>query len=114
MDIDYLAWRFWIDIAQVLGLIGLAVYTWFVNRTKANSQAIEVLEEKSDKRFSDHHTRLSVIEKELTHVPGEPEVGRIHNRIDQVGQGVKHIEGEMKQMNATLHLIQQYLLEKGK
>ena len=39
---------------------------------------------------------------------------RIHNRIDQVGQGVRHLEGEMKQINQTLHMIQQYLLEKEK
>lgn len=110
MEVDYGAWRFWLDLLQLAGVIAIGVYTWVVNRTKANRDSIEHV----DATVGKLNDRVTVIENEIKHLPGEPEVGRIHNRIDQVGQGVRHIEGEMKQMNATLHLIQQYLLENGK
>jgi hypothetical protein len=48
------------------------------------------------------------------HLPDNDKMGEVHYRIDQVGQGVKGLEGEMKQMNHTLQLIQGYLLESRK
>ena len=109
MDVfDYRALDFWWNIIQTAVLVFVAVYTWLVNRTKANREAINAVNEKVDGL----HDRVTVIEHELEHVPGDQAISRIHSRIDQVGQGVRHLEGEMKQINQTLHMIQQYLLEK--
>ena len=105
---DYRGLDFWWNVIQTSVLVFVAVYTWLVNRTKANREAITTVNEKVDGL----HSRVTVIEHELEHVPGDQAVSRIHTRIDQVGQGVSHMEGEIKQINQTLHLIQQYLLEK--
>jgi uncharacterized protein YoxC len=104
---DYRALGFWWDILQTAILTFVAIYTWLVNRTKANRKAINSVNEKVDGL----HNRVTVIEHELEHVPGDQAVSGIHKRIDQVGQGVRHLEGEMKQVNHTLHLIQQQMFK---
>ena len=105
---DYHLLSFWWDVIQTAILTFVAIYTWVVNRTKANRAAIQVL----DNRLDELRGRVVVMEHSLQHVPGDQAIARIHTRIDQVGQSVRHMEGEMKQLNQTLHLIQQYLLEK--
>lgn len=107
---DYRAVNFWWDIIQTAILSFVAIYTWLVNRTKANREAINAVNERVDGL----HNRMTVVEHELEHVPGEPAISGIHKRIDQLGQGVRHLEGEMKQINHTLHLIQQHMLERRK
>ena len=105
---DYRLLDFWWNIIQTAILAVIALYTWLVNRTKANRAAITVVNEKVDGL----HYRVTIIEHELEHLPGNETISRLHSRIDQVAQGVRHLEGEMKQINQTLHLIQQDLLEK--
>ena len=109
MDVtDYSEIEFWWNALQTVVLLFVAVYTWLVNRTKANRAAISATNDKMDGL----HSRVTVLENELGHVPGDEEVARIHSRIDQVAQGVQRLEGEMKHINQTLTMIQQYLLEK--
>ncbi|MDH5185206.1 MAG: DUF2730 family protein [Gammaproteobacteria bacterium] len=107
MGADYNEWRFWFDIVQLVATLLIGIYVWQTNKHKANHKAIKDVDEK----VIDHQERILVIENEMTHVPGDKEISRIHNRIDQVGQGVKHIEGTVQQMNTTLTLIQQSLME---
>ena len=68
--------------------------------------------EKVNKDICALENQLATIGTHIKHLPDDTAVSRINNRIDQVGQGMRHLEGEMKQINQTLHLIQQYLLEK--
>ena len=106
---DYSAARFWFDILQSLFMVGVSIYVWWSNKSKATRTAID----RVDARVSGHETRLLLIEQDIKHQPGNAEIGEIHQRVDQVGQGLARLEGEMKQANLTLQLIQQHLLEKG-
>ena len=104
---DYNALDFWWNVLQILFLGVIAIHTWLVNRTKAHREAIDAVDEK----VGGLHRRVTLIEHELVHLLGDQAIARIHSRIDQVGQGVRHLESEMKQVNHTLYLIQQHLLE---
>ncbi len=107
---DYSAAKFWFDVVQTAFMAFVSVYVWWTTRTRATKAAID----RVDDRVTGHETRLLLIEQHAKHIPGHEDLGAIHNRVDQVGQGVRTLEGEMKQINHTLHLIQQHLLENGK
>ena len=105
--IDYGKVGFYWDIAQGVFLLLMAIYTYVVNRTKANQQSIKKLES----NFNNLSNQVKLMERELKHLPDDQAIAKIHNRIDQVGQGVKHLEGQLGQINNTVSMIQQYLLE---
>ena len=118
---DYGLWKFWFDIGQTVFVVLVGIYTWQANKHRATKSAINRIQEQLendiralDSRIDEHRDRLTTVERELTHVPGANDIGEIHYRVDQIGQGVKSLEGEMKQINNTMQLIQQYLLENGR
>lgn len=104
---DYYSAKFWFDVAQFTLTSILGVYVWLVNRNRATRSAID----RVDSRVDDIKQQVARLEQDMHHAPGNSEIGEIHQRIDRVGQGVTRMEGEMKQVNKTLYLIQQYLLE---
>ena len=113
--------RLVLDLVQVIGLGIVSLYTWWTNRQRATKEAIAAVEEKHDTdnkaieaRIQAHNDRLLSMEQQIAHLPDNDKLGEVHYRIDQVGQGVKGLEGQMKQMNHTLQLIQGYLLENRK
>ncbi|RMG56318.1 MAG: hypothetical protein D6717_06785 [Gammaproteobacteria bacterium] len=118
---DYGQWKFWFDVAQTLFMFLMGVYAWQANKHRATKAAIDRVEQRVmevldsvDGRLDEHRDRLTSVEREIAHVPGSRELGEIHYRVDQVGQGVKGLEGEVKQINNTVQMIQQYLLESGR
>ena len=102
--------RLWWDVVQSI-VIGLfVVYGWVLTRTKANQDAINEL----SGRFDRLDKQIQVIQTDLDHQPNKEDITRLHGRIDQVAEGVKHMEGQLKQLNQTLVIIQQHLVQSGK
>lgn len=115
------AMQFWFDAFQAVWTIGVTIYVWFSNRQRATKEAIARVEQKHDidlkrteERLQEYRDRILQLEQQVMHLPDDNKIGQVHYRIDQLGQGVKSMEGEMKQMNHTLQLIQGYLLENKK
>lgn len=118
MGIDETAVRFWFDAFQVAWAVGVTIYVWISNRQRATKEAIDRVEQKHDadvKRFEarlqEYGNRVLQLEQQVMHLPNNEKIGQVHYRIDQLGQGVKGMEGQMVQMNHTLQLIQGFLLE---
>lgn len=110
-DIDFTAAKFWFDVAQGFFTLAVAVYVWLANRRKANQAEIDNV----NMRVRHAEDRVLKLEAIKAYLPSNEEIGQIHSRVDQVGQGLKGMEGELKQINNTMQLIQQHLLaEKGK
>lgn len=102
--------RVWWDVAQSI-VIGLfVVYGWMLTRTKANQDAINDLSLRVDRLDK----QIQTIKTVLDHQPNKEDVTRLHVRIDHVVETVKHMEGQMKQLNQTLLIIQQHLVQSGK
>lgn len=101
--------EFWWDIIQTAGIGLFAVWAWIVNRTKANQDAITQLADRQD--VLEKH--LQVTKTEIKHMPDRDDIERLHGRIDQLAKGVNHVEGQLKQINQTLAIIQQYLVQKN-
>lgn len=116
-DIDYSAAKFWFDFMQTVFMAIVTLYVWINNKHRATKESITQtearLEQKLDAldgRVDEHNDRLLGVEREIHHLPSVKDIHEVHARVDQVGQGVKSMEGEMKQINSTLQLIQQHLL----
>jgi hypothetical protein len=112
--------RFWFDVIQVVWAIAVPVYVWYSNRQRATKEAIGRVEQKHDAdvkrleaRLQEYADRALKLEQQIEHLPNNDKLGEVHYRIDQLGQGVKGMEGQMVQMNHTLQLIQGYLLTAG-
>ena len=109
---DYEAWRFWIDISQVVLTAAIGIYVWVVNRTRVNAARIRKLEDDIDERLDGHDDRLARIESAIEHGPKREDFGRIYARLDEVVQTMSRIEGENQALASNVGLIHQHLLER--
>ena len=99
--------EFWWDIIQTAGIGLFAAWAFMVNRTKANQDAITELALRQD----DLEKHMQVTRTELKNMPDRGDIERLHGRITQLAEGVKHMEGQLKQVNQTLVIIQQHLVQ---
>ncbi len=116
-EAELTAARFWFDLVQVLWAVAVTVYVWHSNRQRATKEAIARVETKHDAdlkrleaRLQEHGDRLLQMEQQVVHLPNNDKIGQVHYRIDQLGQGVEGVKGELKQINHTLHLIQSFMI----
>ncbi|WP_275100133.1 DUF2730 family protein [Sedimenticola hydrogenitrophicus] len=109
MEVDYGAARFWFDVAHLGGLFGLGVYTWIVNRTKANRGAID----RVDSRVSAIDLRLSQLETDVRHLPDHDDLGEIHEKVNTIAGSMKKIEGHLDSLNGNFALLFQDRLNQG-
>ena len=62
------------------------------------------------KALQEHGQRLAVLQSEFEKHNVSDEVAVIHRRVDEVAKMAAEQAGQLKQINNTLHLIQQHLL----
>lgn len=86
------------------------VYAWWNSKTRATKQGFDGV----NNRVNDQENRINLLKQQLDASPSHREIGEVHNRVDQIGQSVTGIQGEMKQMNNTMLLIQQTLMDGNK
>jgi len=96
-----------IKVLEFALVVSGCIYAWWNSKTRATKQGFDEI----NVRLNDHANRINLMDQQLDNAPGHREIGEVHNRVDQIGQAVTGIQGEMKQMNNTLQLIQQSLLE---
>ncbi|MEW4983086.1 MAG: DUF2730 family protein [Cycloclasticus sp.] len=96
-----------IKVLEFALVVSGCIYAWWNSKTRATKQGFDEV----NGRVNGHENRLNLIKQRLDSSPSHKEIGEVHQRVDQIGQAVTGIQGEMKQMNNTLQLIQQSLLE---
>lgn len=101
-QIDYVAMRFWWDIAQTIFLVIMAIYVWIKSRSQVNSDRIEVVENK-----------LSDIDKRLVKAISHDDLEDIHKRLNGISRDLSKVEGEFKSNNRLLHSIDDFLRSQG-
>ncbi len=114
MDLDYKAMGFWWMVGQSIFLAGLYLYTFMSNRQKANASEIKTTREILSGEISDLDDRLIRAETTLNHLPTHEDVGRLHTRINETNESLKHIDGKLTQIDHTTKMINEYLLDRGK
>ena len=105
-------------LVALVVLIGLTVHAVGQARQvaaiRAQAGQAQAAAETSETKLADMEIQITGLAEALRHAPGDEHIARIHNRIDQVGQGVKHLEGQMQAVTRSLDLIQQSLMRADK
>lgn len=114
MELDYKALGFWLQFIQVAATGLVFLYVWITNRQKANTQAIEKLRDDIGSEINKLDDRLIRVEKDVEHLPTHEDMAKLHARINETGEAIKHISGQLNQIDRTTQMINQYLLDKGK
>jgi hypothetical protein len=99
--------RLVLDVLQIAGLIAVGVYTWFINRTKANRDSISRI----DARVHAIEQRFERVETDIHHLPSHHEIAAVHEKINRFGKSLENLRGEVGGIGRTLTLIHQSLLE---
>lgn len=114
MDTDYKALSFWLQVGQALITALVFVYVWITNRQKANTAAIETMRDEIGSELNDLDDRLIRVEKDVEHQPTHEDIAKLHTRINESSERLKHIDGKLEQIDRTTQMINQYLIDKGK
>ena len=89
------------------------IYGWLVSRMQRLSARIRELESQTDHRLDGQAERLSRVEAAVEHGPTRADIGRLHARLDDVGEAVARVEGAEQAAARSLDLIHQHLLGKS-
>ena len=111
---DYEAWKFWLDIFQLLVTAGVAVYLWLVSRTRYNARRLREHAERVDGRLDDHDQVLTRLDERLRHVPDSGSLGRIHTRLDTLTETVAEFSGEFEAWKDSLARVNDFLLHQNR
>lgn len=103
---DYQKYRVVMDILQLLMLASVTVYTWIVNRTKANTAAID--EVKTEQRRVAN--KVDLLENDIAHLPNHGDLEKLHEKVNSVANTLKTVEGELAGVNRNLSLIMDALM----
>lgn len=100
----YVVWSFF----NSLMLLFIAVYTWISNRDKVSREAINAL----TVTVNDIDTRVATVEESIAHVPRQSELNGLHARITKLSDAQSGVSARVDEMNRTLSLIHQYLMNR--
>lgn len=106
---DWNAYRFVFDVLQTLFMAALGIYAWWTSRSRATTSAINQVEI----RMEELNRRVDKVEHDISHLPDHDDIGDIHEKVNQVATTMSNVQGELGQMNKTLGLINEYLLNQG-
>jgi hypothetical protein len=79
--------------------------------TEALSGNLQVMKQDIDARFDQHNTRLTRVEGEMRHMPTHEDLGRLHGRLDGIGQTLSEVKGSSEAGARMMGLIHQHLLD---
>lgn len=111
--LDYKALSFWLQFIQAALTGGVFLYVWLTSRQKANTTAIKEMNESLRREINKVDDRLIQVEKDIEHAPSRADFDKMSSRINGISDSVNHVEGELKQINNTLRLINEHLLNQG-
>lgn len=111
---NYEAWKFWIDLLQLLLVGGVYVFVGFLNHSKATNARISDVEQDTDQRLDAHESRLSNLEGQLKQLPTHKDMDEIKRALAGLARETSEQTGTMKAMGAQLGRINDWLFEKAK
>lgn len=138
MTVDYVAWRFWIDIGQTAATVAIGVYVWWDKRQTQGGQRINRLEAwqieqgpkitaladvvaaRSD-RCARHEERTNKLESEhqvmqanLQNLPDKDDLAELAKQIGRLTEKLATVDGRLTGINRAVDLLNQHHLGIGK
>lgn len=134
--INYPAWKFYLDVLQLLGTLGVAVYVWWSNREKVTSRRFAALEEQvakrlrkddldesntlRDKQCIEHKNQTAALNKayadlhiEVTRLPDRREITKLDNSIKCLTEKLGNLDGRISGLNRVADLMNEFLINQG-
>jgi len=109
-QIDWTAARFLFDVLTTIFMIGVAIYVWWTNRTRATSTALLEVHN----RLDDVDRHVSRIDQTLENRPGYSEIEVLRTELSEMNRGMAQINAQMQSTTALLNRLHEYLLaQKG-
>ena len=124
---DYTAWKFWIDVLQMVATCAIGIYVWWNGRNQANAKrfktledtvtghntSIKMLTEARQQQTTDCEKRLQRIEdleKELNHLPSREEISKLSDKIGSLTEKLGTLDGRLNGINRAVDLLNQHHL----
>ncbi len=95
------------DVLQFVITSAVGIYVWLSNRRKVTQERIDKLEEHMNMRFNSQGERTTRVEAQVQNLPT---AAVIHDLSAQVAE----LRGATSQLNQSLHLIQEHLLDSNR
>lgn len=99
-----------VAVCNLVGLLGLGVYTWVSNKNKANADDIKVV----DNRSTRNESRIAVLESNYTHVPTQAQIGQLYGELRRSNEKIAGMNGRLGALAPTLQLISEHLMHQRK
>lgn len=105
---DYSALRFWLSVVQWTATILVAMYAWWVGRSRATSEALGEM----SKAIEAAHRRLEGLERDLRDAPGHKDIHRMREDLSTLRADVREMSGTLKGMNRAVDLMTEHMMAK--
>lgn len=125
--IDYTAWRFWMDIANLAWGLAVCIYVYFMTRRKAIDQRftkvdddIKILGENIDERCGRQCSRINGLEKNdleqamrIQYMPSNQDIKELSQHITTLQGKLSELNGRLTGINRAVDLLNEYHLKPG-
>lgn len=112
---DYAAWRFWLDVLQLLGTALIGTYVWIVSRTRYNTKQLREHENAVDARLDEAEKHGVKMDGQIAALERRvDQIGRVHKRIDILAEEVHQTRGEFEGVKRSVDRVHEYLLHKDR
>ena len=125
--IDYTAWRFWVDMANLAWGLAVCIYVWFQTRRKDIDQKFKTVGnnikamgttigercERQCQRIDDLEKKDIAIESKVDSMPGHNEVKELSDRINVLQGTISELNGRLGGINRAVDLLNEHHINGG-
>lgn len=111
MKLDVQTLKFGFDVAQTVIMVGISIYVWIVTNHKVNAKKIDELEDRHNDELDGIKNRLTRMETTLSMMPDKRSIDTLSQRMNEQGELLHKIEGELKGIGDNNAMILQTLIK---
>ncbi len=101
-QIDYTAWRFWMDVLQMVATVLIGVYVWWTSRERVTT-----------KRFQNQEDRITVLEVTAKNAPVCKHHDQLSGRIEDIRGDLRELTGSVNGVRRAVDLMNEFLINNG-
>ncbi|WP_310614040.1 DUF2730 family protein [Limnohabitans sp.] len=119
MDIDYTAAKFWLDVAQWIGMGLITVWVFLRTKDKDNDQAVQGVNTKLTDFIATSNTqacatneRLTRLEERISHMPTNDELSDLEGKVESLRASVEGMSELLRRVEHQTNIIHEHLLSR--
>ena len=112
MNFDLEMAKFALVLANVVGTLAVAAYTFVATRDKDNSQHIKAVETALTKVIGEHATRIDRVETQMQYMPTPQQMSDLKGDVQAMQAAQEALLRDIHTIRLTTTRIEDYLLSK--